>query len=78
MLSYSQKCGQNTKSINPLALKAINGGRITLSKCVVCNTKKSRFIKKEQAKRLLSNLSIRKLLSAIPLSKIPLLRNILF
>ena len=62
MLSYRLKCGKNTKSINPLVSKAINDGTI-LSKCVACNTKKSRFIKKEEEKGLLSNLSIRKSLN---------------
>ena len=73
MLSYCLKCGENTKSINPFDSKAIDGGTIIQSKCVVCNTKKSRFIKKEEAKALLSNLGIRKLLS-----RILLLRVILF
>ena len=50
-----------TKSISPLASKTKNGG----SKCDVCNTKKSRFVKKQEAKGLLSNLGIR-----TPLSKI--------
>ena len=66
MLFYCLKCGENTKSISPLVSKAINGGKI-LSKCAVCNTKKSRFIKKQEAKGLLSNLGIR-----TPLSKIPI------
>ena len=43
-----------------------------LSKCAICNNKESRFIKKQEAKGLLSNLGIR-----TPLSKIPLL-NVLF
>ena len=43
-----------------------------LSKCAICNNKKSRFIKEQEAKALLSNLGIK-----TPLSKIPLL-NILF
>ena len=43
-----------------------------LSKCAICNNKKSRFIKKQEASGLLSNLGIR-----TPLSKIPLL-NVLF
>ena len=66
---------RNTKSINPLVLKVINSGTIILSKYAACNIKKLRFIKKEEAKGLLSNLSIsiRK-----PLSKIPVLRDILF
>ena len=42
------------------------------SKYPVCGNKKSRFVKEQEAKGLLSNLGIR-----TPLSKIPLL-NILF
>ena len=42
------------------------------SKCSICKTKKSRFVKEQDAKGLLSNLGIK-----TPLSKIPLL-NILF
>ena len=43
MLSYCLKCGENTKSISPLVLKAINGGTKILSKCVACNTKKNKI-----------------------------------
>ena len=39
-----------------------------LSKCDTCNNKKSKFIKEQEARGLLSNLGIR-----TPLSKIPLL-----
>ena len=42
------------------------------SKCPVCENKKSRFVKEQEEKGLLSNLVIK-----TPLSKIPLL-NILF
>ena len=42
------------------------------SKCSVCGTKKSRFLKEQEAKSLLSNLGIKR-----PLSKNPLL-NVLF
>ena len=42
------------------------------SKCSVCETKKLKFVKKQDAKGLLSNLEIK-----TPLSKIPLL-NVLF
>ena len=73
MLSCCLRCGENTKSIGPLVSKAINGGTIILSKCAVCNTRKARFIKKQEAKGFLINLSIRTLLS-----KIPILRDILF
>ena len=42
------------------------------SNCAICNSKKSRFIKEQQASGLLSNLGIK-----TPLNKVPLL-NILF
>ena len=67
------KVWRKNKSISPLVSKAINGGIIILSKCAVCNTKKARFITKQEAKGLLSNLGIRTLLS-----KIPVLRDVLF
>ena len=44
-----------------------------LSNCVICGSKKSRFIKHEEAKRLLSKLGIK-----TPLSKLPILGDILF
>ena len=53
-------------------IKTKNGKLVLLSKCAVCSNKKSRFIKEQEAKELLSNLGIRR-----PLSKIPLL-NVLF
>ena len=44
-----------------------------LSKCAICGSKKSRFIKNQEAKGLLSNLGLK-----TPLSKVPVLGNILF
>ena len=44
-----------------------------LSKCAICGCKKSRFIKNQEPKGLLSKLGIK-----TPLSKIPILGNILF
>ena len=44
-----------------------------LSKCAICGSKKSIFTKEQEAKGLLSNLGIK-----TPLSKIPLLGDILF
>ena len=38
-----------------------------LSKCTVCDSKKSRFIKEEEAKGLLISLEITTLLNKIPL-----------
>ena len=78
MLSYRLKCGENTKNIILQVSRAINRGIIILSKCVVCGDKKSKFIKKQEANGLLNNLVLKKLLSATPLSKIPVLRDILF
>ena len=44
-----------------------------LSKCAVCNGRKCKFIKKQEAKGLLSKLGIN-----TPLNKIPLLGDNLF
>ena len=49
-----------------------NGRLMLLPKCAVCNSKKSRFIKEQETKELMSSLGIK-----TPLSKIPLL-NVLF
>ena len=73
MLSYCLKCKKNTESINPKVLKTTNGKTMILSTCALCDSKKSKFIKVQQAKGLLSNLDIR-----TPLKKIPLLGDILF
>ena len=78
MLSYCLKCKKkkkkkNTENINPLVSKTKNGGTMILSKCAICNSKKSRFINKQEAKGLLSNLVIR-----TPLNKIPVLGDVLF
>ena len=68
MLSYCLKCRKNIESINPKVSKTSNGKTIILSKCAVCDSKKSNFIKEQQGKGLLSNLGIK-----TPLNKIPLL-----
>ena len=44
-----------------------------LSNCAICITKKSRFIKNQEANGLFSNLGIR-----APLSKVPILGDLLF
>ena len=73
MLSYCFKCKKNTETINPKVSRTTNGKTMILSKCAICSSKKSKFIKKQQAKGLLSNLGIR-----TPLNKFPLLGDILF
>ena len=73
MLSYCLKCKRNTESINPKVSKTTNGRMMILSTCAICGSKKSKFIKEQQAKGLLSNLGVR-----TPLNKIPVLGDILF
>ena len=73
VLSYCSKCKKNTESINSKVLKITNGKTMTLLKCAICCSKKSKFIKEQQAKALLSNLGLR-----TPLNKIPVLGDILF
>ena len=72
MKTYCMKCRKNAEKLNSKTLKTKNGRLIMQSKCNDCGIKKSRFVKEQEAKGLLSNLGIR-----TPLSKIPLL-NVLF
>ena len=73
MESYCLKCKKHTKNINPQVSSTINGKLMILSKCGICGSKKSKFIKKKEAKGILSSLGIK-----TPLSKIPLLGDVLF
>ena len=73
MESDCLKCKKYTKNMNPQVSNTSNGKMMILSKCAICGSKKSRFIKKEEGKGLLSKLGIK-----TPLSKIPLLGDILF
>ena len=73
MKSYCLKCRKDTENINPKISKTSNGRTMLLSNCAICNNKKSRFIKNQEAKGLLSNLGVR-----TPLSKVPILGDILF
>ena len=73
MKSYCFKCKKDTGNINPRVSNTSNGRTMILSKCAICGSKKSRFIKNQEAKGLLSNLGVR-----TPLSKVPILSDILF
>ena len=81
MLSYCLKCKKDTENTNPVISKTSNGKTIILSKCsmcmwyvvCVCGSKKSRFIKKQEASGILSSLGLK-----TPLNKIPLLGDLLF
>ena len=65
MKSYCLKCREDTENINPRVLKTNKGRTMVLSKYAICSSKKSRFIKNQEAKGLLSNFGVR-----TPLSKV--------
>ena len=67
MKSFCSKCRKDTENKNPKVSKTSNNRTMVLSKCVICGSKKSRFIKNQEARVLLSNLSIK-----APLSKVPI------
>ena len=73
MKLYCLKCRKDTEDIDSRVSNASNGRNTMLSKCSVCGSKKSRFIKNQEAKGLLSNLGVK-----TPLSKVPILGDILF
>ena len=56
MLSYCLKYKKNTKSQIPRVAKTKNRKLMLLSKGAVCDSKKSRFIKEQEASGLLSSL----------------------
>ena len=73
MLSYCLKYRKNTESKNPKIVKKKYRKIMLLSKCAVCGSKKSKFIKEQEASGLLTTLGIK-----TPLSKILLLGPLLF
>ena len=73
MESYCLKCKKYTKNINPQVSSTSNGKLMILSKCAICGSKKSKFIKKQEASGLLSKLGIK-----TPLNKTPLFGDVLF
>ena len=73
METYCLKRKDNTKNINPKISSSSNGKAMIWSKCAICSSKKSRFVKNQEAKGLLSKLGIK-----APLSKVPILGDNLF
>ena len=59
MESYCLKCRKYTENIDPKVSSSSNGRTMILSKCAICGNKKSRFIKEQEAKGLLSKLGIK-------------------
>ena len=72
MKTYSVKCRKATENIDPKMVRTKNNRLIMQAKCPVCRIKKSRFVKEQEVKGLLSNVGTK-----TPLSEIPLL-NVLF
>ena len=70
--TYCLVCRKYTKNNNHKVVKNRQNRLMMQSNCATCNSKQSRFIKQQQAMRILSNLGIK-----TPLSKVPLL-NLFF
>ena len=73
MESYCLKCKKHTKNIDPQVSSTSTGKPMILSKCAICGGRKSKFMKKQDAKGILNSLGVK-----APLSKIPLLGDVLF
>ena len=73
LLYYCLKCRKNTESKNAKVARTKYGRIMLLSNCLVCDSKKSKFIKRQEASGLLSRLGIK-----TPLSKSPLVGPLLF
>ena len=71
MKSYCLKSRKDTENVNAKVSKTSNNRTIILSKFAKCGDKKSRFIKNQEVKGLISKLGIR-----TPLSKVPILGDI--
>ena len=50
MKSYCLKCRKDTENINPRVSKTSNGRTLVLSKCAICSSRKSRFLKIKKQK----------------------------
>ena len=59
MKTYWVKCRKDTENIDPKIVRTKNHRLVMQSKCSVCGIKKSRFVKEQKAKGLLSNLGIK-------------------
>ena len=65
MLLYCLKCRKNTETKNTKVVRTRNGKIMLLSKYAVCDSRKSKFIKEQEASWLLSSLEIKTSLSKI-------------
>ena len=67
---YCVKCRKDTENIDSKMVRTKDNRLIMQAKCLSCGIKKSRLLKEQEAKGLLSNLGIKTLLSKIPLLNI--------
>ena len=72
MNTYCVKCRKDTENYDSKMVRTKINRLVMQSECSVCGIKRSRFVKEQETKFLLSNLGIR-----TPLSKIPLLNVLL-
>ena len=68
LLYYCLNCRLNAESKTPKVARRKNGRIIILSNSVVCNSKKSKFIKHQEVSGLLTSLGIKTLFSKLPLA----------
>ena len=68
--TYCLVCRKYTKNINPKIVRNRQNRSIIQSNCAICGSKKSRFIKEQQAMGILSNLGIKTALTKVPLLNI--------
>ena len=73
MLSYCLKSRKNTESKNLKVVKTKHGWIMLLSKCTLCDSDKSKFLREQEARGSCGSLGIK-----IPLRKNPLLDPLLF
>ena len=73
MKSYCLNCKKDAENINTRVSNTSNGRKMILWKWAICGSRKSKFIKDQEAKGLLSNFGVR-----TPISKVAILGDILF
>ena len=53
MLTYCLVCKKNKKNIDAKMMKTKNGRFVLSSKCSICGSKKSKFMKKTRSRRVI-------------------------
>ena len=68
--TYCLACRKYTKNNNPKIVRNRQNRLMIQSSCATCGSKKSRFVKEQQAMGILSNLGIKTRVSKVPLLNI--------